>query len=229
MAIAQLKLRQYSDDVDLTPELEINLEMMRRICMLHLPWRIQLVTPPRAPLVVYSDASYEPEVSRLPRLGWLIFDPLISTTKPVIAKTLDIPQDIVDLWKPRSQQIFPAEAFAPLAACFDDPDTFSNRDALWFIDNEAAASTLIRGATAQEDVQHIAEATQLLWTTLFARVWIEWIDSDSNPSDGLSRDGLCDAWCRAHGVVPTLAGAPPWSSTDDLVEAFLARLEHTPG
>ena len=29
---------------------------------------------------------------------------------------------------------------------------------------------------------------------LGARLWVEWIDSESNPADGLSRDGLSDEW-----------------------------------
>ena len=29
------------------------------------------------------------------------------------------------------------------------------------------------------------------------RAWFEWIDSKSNPSDGLSRDGLEDPWTIA--------------------------------
>ena len=26
------------------------------------------------------------------------------------------------------------------------------------------------------------------------RFWVEWIDSESNPADGLSRDGILDSW-----------------------------------
>ena len=29
--------------------------------------------------------------------------------------------------------------------------------------------------------------------------WFEWIDSDSNPADGLSRDGLLDQWTIQQG------------------------------
>ena len=34
----------------------------------------------------------------------------------------------------------------------------------------------------------------MLWQDLRARVWLEWIDSKSNPADGLSRLGLSDAF-----------------------------------
>ena len=31
------------------------------------------------------------------------------------------------------------------------------------------------------------------------RIWFEWIDSDSNPADGLSRDGCLDVWTLTQG------------------------------
>ena len=105
------------------------------------------------------------------------------------------------------------------------PERIAGRDLIWFIDNEAAASTLIRGVTREDDVQLIAEATHLLWAALRTRVWIEWIDSKSNPSDGLSRDGLEDSWCRSRNVIPRLALAPAWSSPEVLVEEVLRHVE----
>ena len=40
----------------------------------------------------------------------------------------------------------------------------------------------------------VAQAAHWKLHCLGARMWVEWIDSDSNPSDGLSRDGLDDQW-----------------------------------
>ena len=34
---------------------------------------------------------------------------------------------------------------------------------------------------------------------LVCRAWFEWIDSDSNISDGLSREGVTDPWTKAQG------------------------------
>ena len=67
---------------------------------------------------------------------------------------------------------------------------FKGRDVIWFIDNEAACSALIRGSSTSEDVQDITEAAALMSSLLGCRVWYEWIDSSSNVSDGLSRVGL---------------------------------------
>ena len=46
---------------------------------------------------------------------------------------------------------------------------------------------------------HLATAAQARWLEIQTQTWYEWIDSDSNPSDGLSRAGLQDAWTLAQG------------------------------
>ena len=143
----------------------------------------------------------------------------------MVAKTMDVPIAVLDSWKQRKQQIFPAESFAPIMASVADPLLFRGRDVLWFIDNEAAASTIIRGATREEDVQGIAELTQFFWASLRCRVWIEWIDSDSNPSDGLSREGLLCEWCSSRGVKPEVATPPAWSSPSVMLESLISAVE----
>ena len=195
---------------------------MRRLSELHLPWRIPLVRRPRRPLIAYSDASYEPDTMACPRLGWIVFDPE-ADGKHVVAATLDVPLEVIECWKQRKQQIFSAEAFDPLTATWDCA-ALRERDVIWFVDNEAAVATLIRGASTQGDVQAIVEASHLLWSLRRLRVWIEWIDSDSNPSDGLSRDGLICSWCAKHGITLTLAKPPPWSSPQTLVDVLLTVL-----
>ena len=71
-----------------------------------------------------------------------------------------------------------------------------------FVDNEAAVSTLIRGTSVAEDSALMAELLHALCLILGCRLWVEWIDSESNPSDGLSREGLDDRWTRRQGYSP---------------------------
>ena len=77
------------------------------------------VLPP--PLIIYSDAMFQPEywdvpeAQRIqPRMGWVIFDP-ISKDKPR-ARTMEIPHAALELVLPRTQQIFACEALAVPAA-----------------------------------------------------------------------------------------------------------------
>ena len=85
---------------------------------------------------------------------------------------------------------------AVLLAFVLTPDHFRGKDITWFGDNEAAVSSMIRGASTAEDVGHLAAAAQLAFLQLGARVWFEWVDTKSNPADGLSRGGLSDQWTR---------------------------------
>ena len=162
--------------------------------------------------MVYSDAEYTP--GSCPRLGWVV---LPKKGTPV-ARTLLLDPLVVSLWKPRSQQIYPAETFAPLAALMDSPEVFANSDVLWFIDNEAACSTLIRGASREEDVGTIAELTHLHLLRLQCRVWFEWIDSKANPSDPLSRVGL---ECPLFGHLAREAKQPEWLSLRAAADTYL--------
>ena len=83
------------------------------------------------------------------------------------------------------------------------------REVIWFVDNKVARATLIRRASSQEDVTAVAEVVFILSLKLDCRVRFEWIDSKSNPLDGLSRDGLaCPEW----GLWAKEARQPPWSS-----------------
>ena len=101
------------------------------------------------------------------------------------------------LLTPRRQQIFPGETLAGLSMPWFHPAELKQFDIVWFIDNEAAASCLIRGNSREQDVHAIAQFAHLLYHLLNCRVWIEWVDSHSNPSDGLSRLGLSDPWTIA--------------------------------
>ena len=100
---------------------------------------------------------------------------------------------------PRKTQILAAEAVAVLTALVLTPELLEGREMVWFVDNEAALSSLIRGASKAEDVGHIAASTQLAMMEHSCAAWFEWIDSDSNPSDGLSRDGIRDLWTVRQG------------------------------
>ena len=56
----------------------------------------------------------------------------------------------------------------------------------------------------------MVHTTHMLWQELGARVWLEWIDSKSNPADGLSGLGLLDPWARQQPWHLEEAPVPPW-------------------
>ena len=58
---------------------------------------------------------------------------------------------------------------------------------------------LIKGSSAKADMTAIAVALHAVFARLGVRVWVEYVESASNPADGLSRAGLEDPWTRALG------------------------------
>ena len=73
-------------------------------------------------------------------------------------------------------------------------------------DNGAALGALIKANSSHRDVGNVAAAVHLVWAQRNARVWFEWVASDDNCADGLSRAGLADPWA--------LRQVPAW----DIVE-----------
>ncbi len=113
-----------------------------------------------------------------------------------VGGTCVVPQTEIDLWIPRRQQIFVGESICGLVVPVQLQSIFQDCDVLWWVDNEAAVAALVRGTSSQDDVHEVSQATHLVLHQLSSRVWWEWIDSSSNPSDGLSRSGLADVWSQ---------------------------------
>ena len=63
----------------------------------------------------------------------------------------------------------------------------------------SAAMAIIKGASAKADLSAITVAIHAVFARLRIRVWVEYVESASNPSDGLSRAGLEDDWTVAQG------------------------------
>ena len=102
------------------------------------------------------------------------------------------------------------EGIAVPQAMLRNPEIFRGADVTWYIDNEAACSSMVRGGSSQEDISLIAGATHRIMMELHCRVWFEWIDSDSNPADGLSRDGCQDSWTVQQGWALTEESSLEW-------------------
>ena len=87
-------------------------------------------------------------------------------------------------------------------------------------------SSLIRGAAKPEDIDLFASASALQFSILHARTWFEWVDSDANPADGLSRLGVFDPWTIKQGWVLEDLGDYDWSQAFEglSLETFHANL-----
>ena len=91
---------------------------------------------------------------------------------------------------------------------------------------KSAAMALIKGASAKADLSAITVAIHAVFARLRVRVWIEYVESASNPADGLSRAGLEDAWTLAQGWTLKEVPCPAFFDMDsalvDSVDAILS-------
>ena len=178
--------------------------------MSYIPPRLfEVVQPVRKPTLAYSDASWRDPAeaeTNPPRLGWLFLEP--GGAKAFTAK---LTNQMVSRRRPRKQQIMCAEALAPLIALHHSAARLANQQILWFVDNLGAMGSLIRGSARPEDVGHIASMEATLAAQLSTQVWYEWVDSASNPSDGLSRVGADCPLCKRNGW-PVQEIVPDWDS-----------------
>ena len=92
--------------------------------------------------------------------------------------------------------VFPVPLRQSDQRCLDrvHPHLLQDTDILWGIDNAGAEASLIKGYSSSADTADIVTAVNLIIHRLGARVWWFHVDSNSNPSDGLSRDGISDPW-----------------------------------
>ena len=216
-----LRDKQHSSDPTLSDDQREDLRFLARVAAA-LPERTLLVCGARPqPFILYTDASVEEDTALSPPAGWVLFPPpLAGSQRQHLGRALRVPEDVVASWTDRLTQIYPAEAYAVLAAVWTHRELLTGSDLLAFVDNEAAAAALIRGAPRADDVGDIAQAVHWLTLHFGVRLWIEWVDSDSNPADGLSRDGLEDAWTRRQGWHLAMGSHPPAWSERELVRAF---------
>ncbi len=79
------------------------------------------------------------------------------------------------------------------------PEKFRGRRMVWYVDNTAAMPSFVRGASANPDLERIVGLFWMLAYHLDVQVWFEWVDSDSNWSDGVSRDLASDPFAAELG------------------------------
>ena len=90
----------------------------------------------------------------------------------------------------------------PIALCEDAmlpltllamPERFRGRRLAWYVDNTSAMAAFVKGASAKEHFERLVAVFWLCCFRIHCSIWLEWVDSESNWSDGLSRhlaDGL---------------------------------------
>ena len=144
------------------------------------------VTTP--PVVAYSDAEWFPPCS--PPLTFdQDFGGCIFFERNSRGCALETPENICNSLAPRQTQIIPLELLASAGVLNTVAADVAGRDVILFIGNQSVCCALTNGCSRSRDIQTLCTAWHAMCMVFRCRVWIEWVPSDSNPADELSRYG----------------------------------------
>ena len=186
-ALQPLMQREYFDtSVAFTPALCEMCDFLA--CVLpELPPLEMSLEPDRAPpLIVYTDAMFEPrDGSPFIRIGWCVYDPI---THLSFHLHFELPAWYFSLFSPHMKTyIMQGEGVGAVAPLFTLPALFRGRSVVQFQDNTGALSALIHGYASKPDMSRIVNVFHLAQFVLRARVWFEWVPSAANLADLPSR------------------------------------------
>ena len=71
---------------------------------------------------------------------------------------------------------------------------------MWFVDNTAALSGLVKGASKEPVNEKLIAHYWAAAFRLDARIWLEYVDSKSNWADGISREYDKDVFVKKYKV-----------------------------
>ena len=109
---------------------------------------------------------------------------------------------VLQLWNPCEVCIAQLELLMVFQAVVTFPDEFRHASGVWYIDNFASLMALIKGRSDNLDLDHLAQMIHLLLYHLHCSLWFEWVQSKSNWSDGISRDGFKDRFVQDYICIP---------------------------
>ena len=150
------------------------------------------------PIVVYTDAMYEPGSAVPARIGVAIYDPADPDLAPSRGEdpsiwrhcSAAVPADLIAKLRPRKQQIGPLETLGALVCYLSRPEQFRNRQVIHFIDNTGALFSMAKGYTKVVDAARMVHVFHSLCAAIDAQVWFEFVPSGANLADQPSRDEL---------------------------------------
>ena len=179
-----LRARQYASHkvTYLTPQISISLKLM--LHFIHSSPSREVPLELRAPIILYTDASDVPDRSPRFGLGAVLYDP---RDRELLYTSYAVPNSLVNSWLPRSNYMGQLELLAAPLALETWRQRLTGMPVLLFIDNDSAASNLVKGYSPKEDSSAIVGHFWLQASQQALHVYVDRVESKSNPSDGPSR------------------------------------------
>ena len=169
------------------------------------------------PIIIASDAQVEP--GTYPGGGCLIYDPSNGRRYGAWCQFRD---DELAILGTSVQEI--ADGGQPIARCelamlpillYHERGNLAKRDVVRMIDNTAALGGVIKGASCLAVSECLIATFWMLAFALDLRLWIEYVDSKGNWSDGISLDFEKDQYSADHNFDTRPVCNPlAWYATD---------------
>ncbi len=201
------KDRQYSHDTQLSSELRRAFHIMLALVELR-PERVVHLGPRLSHrFVAASDAAWELSSGGGSGGYMLVLDPGLATESR-LARVASLPLSLYRCWHFTDTCIAQLELYMVYLVLIWDGAYLRGRTGIWLIDNTAALIALISGRSNSDDLDTLAAHIQSALFSLECVMYFEWVQSDSNWADGISRRGF-EEWHRRHHFHPEWAFAPP--------------------
>jgi len=140
----------------------------------------------RSPVVVYTDAMYDPSKCPAGMVGVVIYDPEDPESVWRYSSAA-VPAELIEKFRPREQYVGQLEVLAAVAAYTSRPDQLRGPDVIHFIDNTGAMFGLAKGYSADIDSARLISVFHVMNAAVRANVWFEYVPSGANISDLPSR------------------------------------------
>lgn len=194
----------HSGNSALNPGLPEQLKDAMRFLVILLPRipprRLYVRAPTRPPIVIYTDASYEPQSGNPAGIGACVYDPCAPPHLRWVWASKAIPPEVYGYWRSRTQYIGQLEALAAMAVYYSlsrgvafeggVSHDVRERDVIHFVDNFGSMMGLIKGSSRDGDITRLAHVLTAIFIALAIRPWFEYVRSECNVSDLPSRFAL---------------------------------------
>ena len=102
----------------------------------------------------------------------------------------------------------------------EERSRFTDRQAVFFIDNTVALFSSVKGDSNQKAVSRCAHLSGFLSLKGNIKPWFEFVDSASNWADSISRFGLKCKFCAQHSIPVRQVAVPDWWFTEELPSLY---------
>ena len=119
-----------------------------------------------------------------------------------MGRAIRVPPSIYSQWGEKQTYIAQLELMAVLVAMTVAAPVIRGTRGLWLVDNVAALMALTNGTSREPSLERMAKIVHLALFALKASAYYEYVESDANWSDQISRQSLEGIWAAENGFDP---------------------------